>query len=98
MKKVVSPYMGTKVKYNYLDILKMPKLKKSLDDEEMTIEKKYEHRPDKLAEKLYGNEDYWFVFTLRNMDKLKDPIFDFKAGTKIMVPSKRSVEGIHYGI
>lgn len=98
MSKFASPYKGTKVVDNHLDIMSLPILRKSIDDEYITIEKRHEFRPDKLAHEIYGNEHLWFVFTLRNMDVLKDPIFDFKAGTKIYVPSKKNVEGIHYGV
>lgn len=95
--KIATPYKGTPIVSNHLDILKMPIIKKSLDDEEIVLDKKYEYRPDKLALDLYGNENLWFVFILRNMDKIKDPIFDFKAGMKLFVPSKNNAGSIHYG-
>lgn len=88
----ISPYYLTPVTNYYLDILVMPQLDTSLDDEYYTIEKKYEYRPDILAKKLYGSEYYWFVFILRNMDVIQDPIFDFKAGTEIRLPTIDNVK------
>lgn len=92
-----SPYKNTPNKGKYLDLLVKPRIEPSLDDEEYIIEPKYHHRPDKLAFERYGDANYLFVFQLRNMDIIKDYIFDFTAGTKIMVPSRNSVEGMDYG-
>ena len=44
------------------------------------------HTPsDLLAFDMYGDKDLWWVFAQRNLEKLKDPIFDFEAGTEIFV-------------
>lgn len=91
-----SPYSKTPIQNNYRDILVKPFIESSLDDTEYIIEKKYEYRPDRLAYDLYGDESLFFVFQLRNMDRIKDPIFDFKTGVKIMIPTKRNVFNLRY--
>jgi hypothetical protein len=45
-----------------------------------------------LAYDKYGSSRVWWVVVLRNIDDIKDPIRDFKAGTTIMLPSKNTVE------
>lgn len=91
-----SPYSSTPIKNNYRDIMVKPFIETSLDDTEYIIEKKYEYRPDRLAHDIYGDESLWFVFQLRNMDVIKDPIFDFKTGKKIYIPIKRNVENMRF--
>lgn len=54
----------------------------------LTIEAKYEHRPDKLAYDLYGNSKLWWVFAQFNQDILLDPIMDFKADIVLYVPQR----------
>lgn len=61
------------------------------DDWVYAIEPQYNYRPDLLANDLYGSSKLWWVFTQRNMDIIKDPIFDFKTGTKIYIPKKSSL-------
>ena len=56
----------------------------------ITLEAKYEEKPDLLAHDLYGNAKLWWVFALFNEDKLSDPIIDFKTGLKISVPIRFS--------
>jgi hypothetical protein len=47
----------------------------------------YQYRPDLLANELYGTPLYWWVFMSRNINLIRDPIWDFKAGLTIMVPT-----------
>lgn len=94
MSSDASPYFLTNVNGYYLDILNMPEIPKNSDDKYYTIELKYQYRPDKLAEELYGDSGYWYVFMLRNMDVIEDPIFDFVEGKEILLPSKRSIRGL----
>jgi hypothetical protein len=56
------------------------------DDFLYTIESQYENRPDLLAFDLYGDAKLWWVFVQRNMEVIKDPIFDFVPGAKIYIP------------
>ena len=64
----------------------------SPDDDLYKITNEYNLRPDLLAYKLYGNPGLWWIFAVLNMDILKDPIWDFKAGTVIAVPTAKRVE------
>ena len=52
-----------------------------------TIDKKYNHRPGKLALDLYSDERFGWVFSYFNRDKIQDPIFDLKAGMTIRIPT-----------
>lgn len=51
------------------------------------LDKKYENRPDRLSYDLYNTPAYWWVFMVRNMDVIRDPIWDMNAGISIYVPS-----------
>jgi hypothetical protein len=78
----------------YLDINSLPKIPKSLDDDTYTIESRYENRPDLLAYKLYGTANLWWVFALRNPDKLVDPLEDFTAGKIIRIPTQETINRV----
>lgn len=56
------------------------------------IEPRFDLRPDLLAYHLYSTPDLWWVFTSRNTDTLRDPIWDFRAGKSIIVPSLAHVK------
>ena len=82
-----SPWHKTKIKNSqYLDFLSIRPVPKQSDDILYTIEVQYTHRPDLLAYDLYGNKDLWWVFAQRNMDIIKDPIYDFEEGVEIYLP------------
>lgn len=84
-----SPWYKTKVVNNqYLDILRIRPVPQEPDDIVYTIEPQYTYRPDLLAYDLYGNHKLWWVFSQRNMNVLKDPIYDFQPGTEIYLPQK----------
>jgi len=85
-----SPYADTQITTTgYLDILKIRSVPAEVDDVLYTIISAYTHRPDLLSFDLYGSKDLWWVFAQRNNDILKDPIFDFIAGTKIYLPQEQ---------
>jgi len=87
-----SMYRNTPVIDNkYLDIM-VPTVDtiRSSDTKTMTLESKYDQRPDKLAYDLYGNAKLWWIFAEYNQDTLKDPIIDFKSGLEIRVPKQFS--------
>ena len=44
-----------------------------------------------------GNVEVWWVFALRNLEKIKDPLRDFKTGLSIKVPSRATVEALTRG-
>jgi hypothetical protein len=62
----------------------------------VTISLRQHHtfRPDILAYELYGNSEYWWVFTLFNRDTIVNPIKDFVSGMTINVPTKSFISGI----
>jgi hypothetical protein len=91
--KKTSPYYGTKVKQNqYLDILRIRAIPASDDDPLYEIEPIYTHRPDLLAQAVYGTPKLWWVFAQRNMDVLKDPVFDLIPGVKIYIPQEAALK------
>lgn len=94
--KSTSVYGNTKIRNWYLDYWAVKKISPDINDIPYRISANYDMRPDLAANYFYNNSDYWYIFTLRNMDKIKDPIFDFRAGLEIYVPSKKSLEGFSY--
>lgn len=83
----IGPYAKTNITNSgYLDILKIIPVPAEGDDVLYEITSAYHQRPDLLAYDLYGKKELWWVFIQRNMDILKDPIYDFTAGTKIYLP------------
>lgn len=81
-----SPYYQTPLTNDYLDVISFRNLPSEKDDVYFEITNTYEYRPDLLAYDLYQDSKLWWVFAVRNKTKLKDPIFDMKAGTKIYLP------------
>jgi hypothetical protein len=54
----------------------------------------YEYRPDLFAYDMYGDSHLWWVFAQRNPNRLKDPLFDFKAGVGIYVPKLTTLKNV----
>ncbi len=90
--KPSTPWKDTSIKNNYLDILKIRPVSAEPDDYLYTIEPQYNHRPDLLAYDLYGSPKLWWVFVQRNMNVLRDPIYDFLPGTTIYIPKRSNLE------
>ena len=91
-----SPYSATPISNNileYLDYWNGYFVFPSDLDTVYTIEAKYENRPDLLSFDIYGSTRYWWIFSLRNPDILKDPIYDMKTGITIFLPPKSSLPG-----
>jgi len=87
MYSATSPYYKTgNVSGQYLDILSIRPIPAEADDVLYKIQVQYTHRPDLLAFDMYGDKNLWWVYAQRNIETLKDPIFDFEAGTEIFVP------------
>ena len=90
-----SPYHKTGfVKNQYLDVLNIRPVPAESDDVLYTIEVQYTHRPDLLAYDLYGDKGLWWVFAQRNMDIIKDPVYDIEAGVKIYLPKGDSLSKV----
>jgi hypothetical protein len=87
-----SPWYNTNtVSGQYLDLLKIRPIPAESDDILYTIETQYAYRPDLLAYDLYGSNKLWWVFAQRNMDVLKDPVYDMVPGTQIYLPKGDSL-------
>lgn len=87
-----SPWASTPITVgNYLDIMTHRFMPKESDDLLYEIQPQYTYRPDLLAFDLYRNSKLWWVFALRNPDVIKDPVYDFVAGTHIYVPKKSTL-------
>ena len=76
----------------FLDVNQLPAIPQRLDDEEYVIEPMYENRLDLLAYNVYGNSRLWWVIVLRNIDIIKDPLRDAKAGITIQLPNPETVK------
>lgn len=87
-----SPWSATKQNSLYLELMTIRPIPAEDDDFQYVIENQYQNRPDLLAFDLYGDPKLWWVFTQRNMDVLKDPIYDFEAGTIIYIPKKSNLQ------
>jgi|TARA_Y100000310_G_scaffold252141_1_gene258804 hypothetical protein len=86
-----SPYADTPQRSGYLDVYKSRTFPQNKDDIQYKIDKFYENRPDLLAYDLYGSAKLWWVFAIRNPDVLKDPVYDFEAGTVIRIPRQDDI-------
>lgn len=87
-----SPYFKTRQNNLYLELLQIRPVPTEVDDYLYTIENQYRYRPDLLAYDLYGTPKLWWVLVQRNMDKIKDPIYDFEPGVSIYIPKKSNLE------
>ena len=85
-------YALTTVTPTYMDHTVFPTVVFDGDESRYLIDAKYQNRPDKLAYDLYGTAKLWWVFSLCNRDKLEDPVWDFRSGLQITVPSPNSVK------
>lgn len=82
-----SPWYKTKtINQQYLDLLTVRPVPAEADDIVYTVQPQYTHRPDLLAYDLYDDPKLWWVFAQRNMDVIKDPVYDMEAGLTIYLP------------
>ena len=88
----VSPWSNTPQNNLYLELLVIKPVPAEADDFYYQIESHYTYRPDLLSYDLYGTPKLWWVFVQRNMNVLRDPIFDFVAGHKIFIPKKSNLQ------
>jgi len=89
-----SPWYNTVNNGEYLEQLKIRPIPAERDDVLYTIEPQYVYRPDLLAYDLYGSIKLWWVFAQRNMDTIKDPVYDMTAGTQIYLPKGDSLQRV----
>lgn len=85
-----SNYTNTPLNKKYLGIYQPSLTRDNLSDEvrTVTIENKYNRRPDLMAYDYLGSSRLWWVLVHYNREKIKDPVFDFVAGTEIVIPKK----------
>jgi hypothetical protein len=90
-----SNYSNTTLNRKYLGIYNPTLTRDNLSDEVRTvyIENKYDRRPDLMAQDFLGSSRLWWVLVHYNREKIKDPIFDFVAGTEIVIPKKFRASG-----
>jgi hypothetical protein len=82
-----SPWNSTGViNNNYLGYFKIRPVPAESDDILYELDVRYKYRPDLLSFDLYDTTKLWWVFAQRNMDVIKDPIYDFIPGVKIYLP------------
>jgi hypothetical protein len=87
-----SPYYSTVEINGYLDIISFKDIPSQTDDILFEVTKKYQYRPDLLAFDLYDDVNLWWVFAVRNKNKIKDPVFDLTAGVKIYLPKITTIK------
>jgi hypothetical protein len=90
-----SNYTRTPLNRKYLETYNPILTRETLSEETRTvfIDNKYDRRPDLMANDYLGSSALWWVLIHYNMDKFKDPIFDFVAGTEIVIPKKFRASG-----
>lgn len=82
-----SPYNNTSIfNSKFLDVMTNRPIPMNPSDVYYIILPVYEYRPDMFAYDMYNDSRLWWVFAQRNPNRLKDPLFDFKAGLGIYVP------------
>lgn len=86
-----SPWATTKKTSTYLSYLSIRPISAEPDDFVYLIEPQYNFRPDLLAYDLYQTPKLWWVFAQRNLDIIRDPIFDLRSGVEIFIPKKSSL-------
>lgn len=86
-----SPWADTKSKSNYLEYFRIRPIPAASDDILYEVESRFTHRPDLLSYELYNTTKLWWVFAQRNMDLIKDPIFDLVPGIEIYLPKGPSL-------
>lgn len=89
--KKSSPYYDTKTFGKFLDVMSYRPIQKNISDVIYVIDQVYDLRPDLLAHDLYGDVNLWWVFAARNPNALEDPVFDFRVGRTIYIPSQESL-------
>lgn len=59
-----------------------------------SLDAKYEYKPDLLSYDLYKTPAYWWVFMARNLDVVRDPIWDMATGIQLYVPTLARLQSI----
>jgi hypothetical protein len=86
-----SPYAKTPIWGQFLDVWPGVTIAPDVTDAVYQIDSAYNLRPDLLAHDMYQDSNLWWVFAVRNPDVLVDPLFNFRTGAVIHVPTKATV-------
>jgi hypothetical protein len=86
-----SPYANTPLWGEFLDVWSGITITPNVTDALYQIDSAYNLRPDLLAYDMYQDSNLWWVFAVRNPDTIVDPLFNFKTGVIIYVPTKATV-------
>lgn len=89
-----SPYYNTPQTSFSLDLWQGIDILAYDTDKMLLLPKLYEFRPDLLSYDLYQTTRLWWVFSVRNPDVIKDPIYDFIEGYQIYVTDKETLFSI----
>jgi hypothetical protein len=89
-----SPYSATPQSAWYLGLYEHRRIPPNSDDAPFEITAAYQYRPDKLSQDLYGRPDLWWVFYVRNLKVMRDPINSLTAGKIIILPSFEHIKTI----
>ena len=90
-----SPWFNTDVvNGQYLDLLTIRPVPAESDDILYQVEPQYTYRPDLLAYDLYNSHKLWWVFAQRNIDIIKDPVYDLVPGIEIYLPKGSSLSKV----
>ena len=58
------------------------------------IPTKYDLKPGLMAYDLYGDPQLLWVFSIMNRETINDPLFDFRAGKIIRIPTKTRLNNL----
>lgn len=86
-----SPYSKVKQTW-YLGYYSPRGLLPADSDTMYTIETKYNEQPWRLAKERFGNERLYYIFALLNPNIIEDPVYDFKAGVTIRIPTMKRIK------
>ena len=90
----LSPYFETPQTSWFLSSWTPREIPKIDTDKLITLPAAFQHRPDLLSHELYNTAKLWWVFSVRNPNVIKDPIYDFKEGIEIFVTEKNNLFGL----
>lgn len=82
-----SPYSATLQTSWYLGPIQLRAIPSDTSDIYALVDSMYQYRPDLLSNDMYGTPAYWWVFMIRNMDLIRDPIWDLTSGMAIYIPT-----------
>jgi hypothetical protein len=89
-----SPYYSTPQTSFSLDLWPGIDIPAYDTDQTLVLPGMYTNKPHLLAYDLYGDPRLWWVFSVRNPDIIKDPIYDMVAGIQLQITQKDTLLGL----